>query len=83
LNTITANPLVQLVDQLSKETAAFHVVLQKEIAAISPSDPGDQLELDVLRKIFAENREKLEALLTGQVTTLEEILELGGRLQTV
>ncbi|MGB8536807.1 MAG: hypothetical protein WCD57_10370 [Acidobacteriaceae bacterium] len=79
MNTTTAtNPLVQLVDQLSKQAAAIHAVLQREIAASSRSDPDDQVELEALRKIFAENSAKIEALIANQVTTLEELLEIGG-----
>jgi hypothetical protein len=80
LDTTTAtNPLVQLLDQLCKQSDAVHAILLKEIAAISPSDPDDQPEFDILRKFFAENQEKIESQLEEQLTIVEELFELSGR----
>jgi hypothetical protein len=82
LGTTTAtNPLVELADQLCKQSAVVHAVLLKEITAISPSDPDGRPDFDALRDFFAENRKQIESLLADQAATVEELLEIGGREQ--
>jgi len=75
-STSATNSLFELVDQLSKHAAAVHAVLQKETAAIGPSDPDDQREIDILREYFAENVKEIELRLEYQVLLVENLLEL-------
>jgi BMFP domain-containing protein YqiC len=77
LDTTTAkNPLIKLADQLSEQSAAVHAVLQKQIEGMVPGDPDDRKEFDTAKEIFAENRQKIEALLEMQATIMEELLDL-------
>jgi hypothetical protein len=78
MNTSTAaNPLIQLVNQLSQQSAAVHAILQKQIEAMVPGDPDDQEEFGALREIFAESYKKIAALLANQVQAVEDLLEIG------
>jgi hypothetical protein len=78
LNTATTtHPLVQLVSQLSQQSAVVNAVLQKQIAALVPGDPDDREELEILRVLFAQNNEKIQAFLEDQAATVEDLLEIG------
>jgi hypothetical protein len=78
MTTTTANnPLVELVDQLCAQSDAVHIVLSKQIEAMSPSDPDDREEFDVLRKMFTEYQKEIHSLLESQAIAMESLVELG------
>jgi hypothetical protein len=75
LNTSSA-PLVELFDQLSKQSAAVHAVLQSQIEAISAIDPDDQEEFGTLREFFAENQKHIEHCLREQMAVVEALADI-------
>jgi hypothetical protein len=75
--TTAANPFVELANQLTAQAVAVHAVLLRQIEAMSPSDPDDREEFDVLRKMFTEYQKEIHSLLESQAIAMESLVELG------
>ena len=77
METTTAeNPLIQLAHQLCAQSAAVHAVALKQIEAMSPNDPDDREEFDVLRKQFVQYQTQIESLLGSQASVIESLIEI-------
>lgn len=77
METTTAeNPLNQRVDQLCNQSSTVQAVALKQIEAMSPSDPDDCPEFDVLREQFGEYHQQIQSLLGSQASVIESLIEL-------
>jgi hypothetical protein len=76
--TTAANPFVELANQLTAQAVAVHAVLLRQIEAMSPSDPDDREEFDVLRKQFVEYQTEIQSLVGSQAGVIESDRALRG-----